>query len=127
MSLQWAVQAVRKRLMGSRKPSFVCRSVFGLTRAGGCGSAGLVFLGSHSGSSVVVEVPAAAVAACPISNNGVRWRVLQPGAIENLAPGCNPILFEDPPGGSDLPVACFVVAGCGESCTGPHLCRSLKV
>lgn len=89
-------------------------------RACGWGSAGLVFLGSHSGNSVVVEVPEVVVAACPVSDAALQWRTLHPGAIENLAPGCNPVLFEDPPGGCDLPAACFILAGCNGTCTRPH-------
>lgn len=70
--------------------------------------AGLVFLGSHFGDSMVLEVPAAVFNSSPMGSDGLRWRVVQPHLIPNFAPINDQILFEAALGKSaPLSPCCF--------------------
>ena len=66
--------------------------------------AGWLFVGSHSGDSQLLAAPAALrddwAAGAPLSDAALRWQLVEPHAIDNLAPVQDQLVVEHPAGAS---------------------------
>lgn len=80
--------------------------------------AGWLFVGSHNGDSQLLAIPVQLVQdvieGTPISDVALRWQVLAPHTIENLAPINDQLTFEHPAGSGEQRLALC----CGAEPTG---------